>query len=160
MSTMKKKLAAGGLALLLATAAVGSFAKDGQENGKKGERWGNVNLDYIYTELALTEEQQADVNAVLEAFRDQTREEMRAAREELSDDERPTREEMAEIREAHRAELLASLTDELNSVLSADQVEDLVTYIDAHSQGGPRGGHGGRAGNPDADDADDADDES
>jgi hypothetical protein len=119
-----------------------------------------VNLDYIYTELALTEEQQADVNAVLEAFRDQTREEMRAAREELSDDERPTREEMAEIREAHRAELLASLTDELNSVLSADQVEDLVTYIDAHSQGGPRGGHGGRAGNLDADDADDADDES
>ncbi|TCS37674.1 Spy/CpxP family protein refolding chaperone [Reinekea marinisedimentorum] len=148
MSTMKKKIAAGGLALILATAAVGAFAKGGQENGDKGERRGNVNLDYIYTELALSEEQQADVNAVLEAFRDQTREDMKAAMEEFRDaEERPSREEMAEIREAHRAELLASLTDELNTVLTADQAEDLVTYIDAHSQGGPRGPQGDRAKN-------------
>lgn len=141
MSTFKNKIAAGGLALILATTAVGAFAKGGQQNGDRSDRGGNVNLDYIYAELALSEEQQAEVNAVLDAFRDQTREEMKAKMEEIRNaEERPSREEMAEMREAHRAELITALTDELNTVLSADQAEDLVTYIDAHSQKGPRGG--------------------
>ncbi|TXR51336.1 Spy/CpxP family protein refolding chaperone [Reinekea thalattae] len=140
MTTMKQKLAAGGLAIILATSAVSSFAKEGD----KGPRRDNVNLDYIFTELALTEEQQADVNAVLQAFRDQADEQRKAAREERRDaEDRPSREEMAEIRQAHREAMIEGLTDELNKVLSADQTEDFVTYFEAHSQKGPRNKEGG-----------------
>lgn len=140
MTNMKQKLVASGLAIVLATSAVSSFAKEGD----KGQRRDNVNLDYIFAELALTEEQQADVSAILKAISDEAREQREAAREEHRDaEDRPSREEMAEIRQAHREAMIEGLTDELNKILSADQTEDFVTYFEAHSQKGPRGKEGG-----------------
>lgn len=147
MNTLKKKLVAGGVALVLATTAVGTFAKGGPD--KEGERRGGMNLDYIFTQLELTDEQRTEVQEVMTAFREQAREERAAEREarKNSEEEKPSQEEREAMREEAKAAMLVALTDQLNTVLAADDTAELIDYLEAHAgdhkgdkRGGKRGG--------------------
>ncbi|TCS40466.1 hypothetical protein BCF53_109176 [Reinekea marinisedimentorum] len=146
MNSLKKKFVAGGIVLVMATSAAGVFAKGGSFTGE-GERKGGVNLDYIFTELALTDDQQTEVTEIITQLKEknfEARKEAREARKEAS--EAPSAEERQAARDANRAAHMQELTDQLNTVLSADDAEDLVTYLDAHhgSREGERGDRNGK----------------
>jgi Spy/CpxP family protein refolding chaperone len=166
---MNKKMIASLMAVTLAASAGLTFANgngNGQGNGaqdgsqtsqnqpsdrmNRGDR-GMAragNLDYIFGQLNLTEESQASVQAVLDAFAESQRELMKDQRDAMrNSDTRPSQEERDALRETHRAEAKVALTDQLNTVLSPDQTADLVEYLDAHMgnhQGGPKGGMKGK----------------
>ena len=157
MNSLKKKFVAGGIVLVMATSAAGVFAKGGSFTGE-GERKGGVNLDYIFTELALTDDQQTEVIEIITQLKEknfearaearEARKEAREARKEAGEtaSEAPSAEERQAARDANRAAHMQELTDQLNTVLSADDVEDLVTYLDAHhgSREGERGDRNGK----------------
>jgi len=131
----RKTLIATGLVIALAGSAGAVYAKGAMNQDRMAERF-----DYIFTQLSLTEAQRTSVVEVMTSQMD----EMRGQRHEqrMAEGERPTQEE----RQAIRAGMQFALADELGTVLQADQVEGLMTYMDAHSPKGGRGRHEGRQG--------------
>lgn len=123
------------LAIALFALASATFANDGKR-GDPAEQ-----LDYIFTQLALDESQQEQVIAVLRNVAEAQRAEMQAVRESHGD-ERPSREEMKTLREEMRATFRQNLTDELNTILSADLTLELVDYLEAHQRPGMQRGGG------------------
>lgn len=147
MKAFNKKLIAGAMATSLMFAAGGAFAGSYGQQRDPAER-----LSYIFTQLEITEAQQAQIVEIMETVVEEQREAMWDTMKELRDSEdRPTAEEMQAMRDTHRAEHLQLLTDQLNTVLSPEVTEDLVEYLEAHGMGkaygrggnGQRGGHNG-----------------
>lgn len=124
----RKTLIATAVVIALAGSAGAVYAHDAMNQSRLTER-----LDYIFTQLNLTEAQRTEVVEIMTTQMAELREQHREQR--ANGAERPTPEE----REALRAAARTALTDELGIVLQADQVESLITYLDAHQ---PRGGKG------------------
>lgn len=131
----RKTLIATAVVIALASSAGAVFAHDAMNQGRIVERF-----DYIFTQLNLTETQRTEVVEIMTTQMAELREQHREQR--ASDAERPTPEE----REALRAAARIALTDELGTVLQADQVEGLITYLEAHLPKGGKGMHGGHRG--------------
>lgn len=129
MKTFNKKLISSAIVLTMSTVAAVSFAKGpGNSDYDPAQRF-----DYIFTQLSLTDAQQADVLAVLEQNRETNRDAMKAQMQALRDSEdRPSREEMFALREANREARNIELTDQLNMVLSPEVTNQFVEYLDAH----------------------------
>ncbi len=129
MKRLNKKLIAVAVAITLTSSAGIAFAKSGMNNQADPA----TRLNYIFTQLALTETQQADVLAVLEAAQEEQRQAMWETRQAMQNQaERPTQEQRDAMREAHRAAQTQLITDKLNTVLSPEVTADLVEYLDAH----------------------------
>lgn len=131
-TTPRQTLIAIGVVVALAGSASAVYAHDAMNQNRLTDR-----LDYIFTQLNLTDAQRTEVVDIMITQVAERREQHREQRD--SDAERPT----AEERQALRAEARTALTDELGTVLQADQVEGLITYLEAHQ---PRGGKGLRGG--------------
>lgn len=132
----RKTLFATAVVIALAGSAGAVYAHDGINQTRLTERF-----DYIFTQLNLTEAQRADVVEIMTTQMTERREQHREQR--ASGAERPT----LEARDARRAEIRTALADELGTVLQADQVEGLITYLDAHQPSDGKGMHrGGRHG--------------
>lgn len=147
MNAFKKKLIVSGVAIAMAVGGAASFAKGGMDYDFEPNSNQSQRLEYIFNQLELTEAQQAEVNQVMAAFREQNREMMWDTMKAMRDQEdRPTKEEMQTIRDQHREASRATLRQQLGTVLSADQVDELVEYLDAHRSMGDRGDHHGNKG--------------
>lgn len=94
--------------------------------GDQGEHQHGPRLDYIFSQLELSEEQRSEVQTLLQDFRSERREAMKTRRE--AGEPRPSREEMLDLRETHQREL----AERLSTVLTAEQVEEFTTYLEAH----------------------------
>ena len=137
MKALKQKFVAGSVALVLGLAGVNAMAKGGMGDGERtAER-----MDYIFTELQLTEEQQTQTLAILETFAEAQRDEMKAFKEELKNrEEKLSRDEMKALMQEKRSEAMVGLSDQLNTVLPADDTEALVRYLESHAGKGGKGG--------------------
>ena len=122
------------LALALTAGAGTAFAW----GGPQGPRDPADRFDYIFSELNLSEETADDVLEVMDNFRAEQRQAMQARRD--SGAGRPSEEEFAAIRSQART----ALSDQLGTVLSADQVDELMTYMDYHGPMMGAGRPGGR----------------
>jgi hypothetical protein len=145
MNILNKKIVASVFAVSIAMTAGMSFAKGNGSQADPAQR-----LNYIFTQLELTEADQAAVLEVLASVREEQRQIMWDSRQAIQDrEDAPTREEMDAIRTEHKAAMSQLVTDQLNTVLSPEVTEELVTYLDAHQgmgKQGPRGGKGGEGG--------------
>ncbi|WP_320821854.1 Spy/CpxP family protein refolding chaperone [Reinekea sp.] len=139
MMQFKRKILAAVMTVTLVSAAVAAYATGNRDVGP-AER-----MSYIFTQLNLTDSQQADVLGLLTTLSAEQRSQMQAQREAMRDaDIPPTRDERAALRDSHRAGQSQILTDRLNTVLAPDVTADLVTYLDAHRGAMMKGGqHGG-----------------
>ncbi|WP_111642703.1 hypothetical protein [Marinimicrobium alkaliphilum] len=107
------------LSAALMTSAVPALA-DSQQH-PRAERF-----TYIFEQLELTDAEREQVREVMREVMQERREMMRAAR--TAGAERPSRED----RQQARAEARETLTYRLGEVISAEQVDGLLTYMDAH----------------------------
>lgn len=131
----RKTLIATAVVIALAGSVGAVYAQGAMNQNRMTERF-----DYIFTELNLTEAQRTEVVDIMTTQMNDMREQHRAQRD--ADFERPT----AEERQALRTAAHTALIDELGTVLQAGQVEDLITYLEAHQSRGGKGmrdGHGG-----------------
>lgn len=94
--------------------------------GDRGEHPQGPRLEYIFNQMELSDDQRTEVQTVLQDFRSERREAMKARRE--AGEPRPSREEMLALRETHKREL----AERLSTVLTAEQVEEFTTYLEAH----------------------------
>ena len=134
-TTPRQSLIAIGVVMALAGSASAVYAHDAMNQNRMTDRF-----DYIFTQLNLTDTQRAEVLDIMTTQMAERREQHREQRD--SDAERPTAEERQALRDAART----ALTDELGTVLQADQVEGLITYLEAHQPRGGKGMHGGHRG--------------
>lgn len=134
-TTPRQALIAIGVVVALAGSASAVYAHDAMNQNRMSDRF-----NYIFTELNLTDAQRTEVVDIMTTQMAERREQHRAQRD--SEAERPT----AEERQALRAAARTALTDELGTVLQADQVEGLITYLEAHQPRGGKGMHGGHRG--------------
>lgn len=134
-TTLRQSLIALGLVVALAGSASTVYAHDAMNQNRLIDRF-----DYIFTQLNLTDAQRAEVVDIMTTQMTERREQHRQQRD--SGAERPTTEERLALRAAART----ALTDELGTVLQADQVEGLITYLEAHQPRGGKGMHGGHRG--------------
>ena len=142
MKTLNKTLIASAVAITLALSAGTTFAKGGQGFDKAGNQ--AEQLEYIFTQLNISDAQQEDVLELLEAAREEQRQAMWDIRKETRDSEdRPSREEMQAQREANQAAQMQLITNKLNTVLSPEVTAELVDYLDAHQGAGMKGQRGG-----------------
>lgn len=144
MTQFKKQFIAATVAATLALGAGTAFAAKGQgrDQANAGER-----LDYIFTQLDLTEDQRSEVLSVMEATMEAQRDAMQESREAMRDsEERPSKEDRQALREAQQAVVAQQLTDELNQFLSPNVTAELIDYLDAHRGGMGQGGNGERRG--------------
>lgn len=124
-------LLAATLGLFIAVGSTQAFAQDGTRHGSRG----GMSMNYIAGQLDITEEQQAQVGEILRRImseqRDAMRQSMRQSMEETPRAERtrPSAEDMAE----RRAQMNVLIADELGTVLRPDQIEGLLTYMNAHT---------------------------
>ncbi|WP_027330103.1 hypothetical protein [Marinimicrobium agarilyticum] len=117
------------LTAALLSALMTSPAWAGDSTGEhRGQR-----LDYIFTQMALTDEQRTQTLDVLKTLMEERRTDMQARRQ--SGEGRPSREQMQALREQHRAEL----ADRLNAVMTEAQTSAFITYLDAHQPRHHRG---------------------
>ena len=130
----RNTLIATALAVALTTSATSALAWGGNERPQDpAERF-----SYIFNELNLSDEQAEEVLDVMRSFRDDQRQAMQARRD--SGAGRPSADEFAALREqAHTA-----LSDQLGTILSATQVEELMTYLEFHGPMMGGGRHHGR----------------
>ncbi|MFG1495806.1 hypothetical protein ABMA57_04160 [Saccharospirillum sp. HFRX-1] len=138
--THRNTLIATALAVALTAGASSALAWGGNDRQPDpAERFG-----YIFNELNLSDDQAEEVLDVMRNFRDDQRQAMQARRD--SGAGRPSEEEFAEL----RAQARTALSDQLGTVLSATQVEDLMTYLEFHGPmlGGGRHGRGQFGGQP------------
>ncbi|WP_108125685.1 hypothetical protein [Saccharospirillum mangrovi] len=139
----RNSLLATALAVALTAGAGNALAWGGDDReADPAERF-----SYIFNEMNLTDEQADDVLDVMRTFRDDQRQAMQARRD--SGAGRPSKEEF----EALRSQARIALSDQLGTVLTADQVEDLMTYLEFHGpmmggRHGDRRNGGGRFGQP------------
>lgn len=134
-TTPRQALIAVGVVVALAGTASAVYAHDAMSQNRMTDRF-----DYIFTQLNLTDAQRAEVVDIMTTQMAERREQHRAQRDSGAD--RPTSEERQAFRDAART----ALTDELGTVLQADQVEGLITYLEAHQPRGGKGMHGGHRG--------------
>ena len=119
----------------LATVAVATFAM-GNRAVDPAQR-----MSYIFSQLNLTESQQAEVLDLLIAFSADQRSQMQTHREAMrAADPRPTRAELLALRDSRRSAQTQVLTDRLNTLLAPEITAELVTYLDAHRGGMMSGG--------------------
>lgn len=130
-----KTLIATAVVIALAGSAGTVYAQGAMNQSRIVERF-----DYIFTQLNLTDTQRTEVVEIITTQMAERREQHREQR--ASDAERPTPEEHEALRTAART----ALTDELGTVLQADQVEGLITYLEAHLPKRGKGMHGGHRG--------------
>lgn len=135
----RKTLFATAVVIALAGSAGAVYAHDGMNQSRLTERF-----DYIFTQLNLTEAQRAEVLDIMTTQMTEQREQHWQQHD--SGAERPT----AEERQALRAAARTGLTDELGTVLQADQVEGLITYLEAHQPRRGKGMHSGHRGDRNA----------
>ncbi|WP_157600050.1 Spy/CpxP family protein refolding chaperone [Saccharospirillum impatiens] len=128
----RQSLMATAVVIALAGSAGAVYAHDAMNPSRMTERF-----DYIFTQLDLTDDQRADVVDIMTTQMTELRDQHRAQRD--SDAERPT----AEEREALRDQARTALIDELGTVLQADQVNGLTTYLEAHMARSGKGMHRG-----------------
>ncbi|WP_394170731.1 Spy/CpxP family protein refolding chaperone [Saccharospirillum alexandrii] len=134
-TTPRQALIAIGVVVALAGSASAVYAHDAMNQNRMTDRF-----DYIFTQLNLTDAQRAEVVDIMTTQMAERREQHREQRD--SGAERPTAEERQALRDAART----ALTDELGTVLQADQVEGLITYLEAHQPRGGKGMHGSHRG--------------
>jgi Spy/CpxP family protein refolding chaperone len=143
MKTLNKTLIASAVAITLALSAGTTFAKGGQGSDQAANQ--GQQLEYIFTQLNISDAQQEDVLELLEAAREEQRQAMWDIRKETRDSEdRPSREEMEAQREANQAAQMQLITDKLNTILSPEVTAELVDYLDAHQGAGMKGQRGGQ----------------
>ncbi len=135
LTAPRKTLITTAVVIALAGSAGAVYAHDAMNQSRLTERF-----DYIFTQLNLTETQRTEVVDIMTTQMAELREQHREQR--ANGAERPTPEE----REALRAEIRTALADELGTVLQGDQVEGLITYLEAHLPKGGKGMHGGHRG--------------
>ncbi len=147
MKNFNRNLIAGGMTLVLLTTGASAFAKGGEGEGNYRDSRG-MNTDYIYAQLSLSEDQIAEVTDILDTFAEENRDAMRGAMQSLRDSEqRPSREEMDTIREQNRTAHSEALLNELTQVLSAQQANEMIDYMDAHRPVGMMADRGDRNSN-------------
>ena len=102
------------------------------------------NFDYIFKQLAITEEQGEQVLEILKKQHDSMKESREADADQQTKSEPPTpptEEEIEAMKTAMRTNLSAALT----SVLTNEQIEGFLDYLEAHmSMGEPHGKGPGR----------------
>jgi hypothetical protein len=145
MMHFKQKIRTALITLTLAIVAVSTFAI-GNRAVDPAQR-----MSYIFSQLNLTESQQAEALDLLIAFSADQRSQMQAQREAIrASDTRPTHNELLALRDSHRSAQTQVLTDRLNTLLAPEITAELVTYLDAHRggmmSGGRRGGDGSSIG--------------
>lgn len=122
----RKLLAATALVTAMSIAATSAYGWSGRQASEQ-------RLDYIFSQLDLTEAQKEQTLAIFAERAEQQRNAMRehrnAVRESGERPERPSAEERTAMREGMRIDL----TDQLGTVLQAHQVEGLLEYLEAHS---------------------------
>lgn len=138
-----KTLLAATLGLFIAIGSTQAMANDGKRQGMRG----GMSMNYIAGQLDITEEQQAQVQDIMRRIMTEQRDAMRAEMKETPRRERtrPSAETMAE----HRAQINTLLADELGTVLRPEQIDGLLTYMNAHMPSHDGRGHhmrGGRMG--------------
>ncbi len=110
------------LTAALLSALMTTPAWAGEDNGgSQGQR-----LDYIFTQMELTDEQRTQALNVLKTLMEERRTEMQARRQ--SGEGRPSREEMQALREQHQTEL----AKRLSAVMTEAQASEFITYLEAH----------------------------
>lgn len=128
MARSRKLMAATALITALAVGASSAYAWGGRQAPEQ-------RLDYIFTQLNLTEAQKEQTLAIFAERAEQQRSAMRERRDANRESgERPEK-PSAEERDAMRAAMRIELSDQLGTVLQAHQVEGLVEYLEAHSGG-------------------------
>lgn len=127
---------------LIAGLSLGAQTALAEPSQHQPQRW-----DYIFTQLDVTEEQQAQVRELFNEMAAERRAKMqehRAAhkqyREANGQQYRDKRERRTEHdreawqaeRQARREQARQNLEDRLSTILAPDQVEGFITYLDAH----------------------------
>lgn len=131
---------------LIAGLSLGAQTALAEPSQHQSKRW-----DYIFTQLDVTEEQQAQVHELFKEMADERRAKMQEHREARrqyreangpqSQDQRepraerqhrPDREAWQAERQARREQTRQNLADRLGTILAPDQVEGFITYLDAH----------------------------
>ena len=125
---------------LIAGLSLGAQAALAEPSKHHSQRW-----DYIFTQLDITEEQQAQVHTLFKEMATERRAEMKAQREERKryheanegqyEDRSARRDAWQTERQVRREQARQNLSDRLGTILAPDQVEGLVTYMDAHKPG-------------------------
>lgn len=129
MKTFNKKLIASAIVASMFLGAGATFA----DGFYRQDRDPAQRLNYIFTQLQISEEQQQQITEIMQNVYQEQRQVMWEQMQTLRNaDERPTQEEMLTYREEHRATQRQALTDQLNTVLDPSVTEDLVEYLDAH----------------------------
>lgn len=120
-------LLAATLGLFIAVGSTQAFAQDGTRHGSRG----GMSMNYIAGQLDITEEQQAQVGEILRRIMSEQRDAMRQSMAETprAERSRPSAEDMVE----RRAQMNVLIADELGTVLRPDQIEGLLTYMNAHT---------------------------
>ncbi|TCS37672.1 hypothetical protein [Reinekea marinisedimentorum] len=119
MKNMKSKLAAAGLALVMSASAVSSFAGTSD----------TTSLEYIYGELGLTAEQQlAASDAISDLKQNQTSWGSLISVKRHSD--KASTAQMKTMTRSYLNAQEAALQDKLDDVMSDDQAEQLVAFVD------------------------------
>lgn len=141
-----KSLLAATLGLFMAIGSSQAMAHDGQRDGQRHGQRGGMSMSYIADQLDITEEQQAQAHEIIRRIMTEQRDAMRTEMKETPRAER-TRPSAEEIT-ARRAQINTLLADELGTVLRPEQIEGLLTYMNAHMPSPGRDGHmrGGRMG--------------
>lgn len=126
---------------LVAGLSLGVQAAQAEPSQHHSTRW-----DYIFTQLDITEEQQAQVHTLFKEIAAERREKMKAQREERKryyhvnehanegqhEDRSARRDAWQAKREVRREQARQNLQDRLGTILAPDQVEGFITYLDAH----------------------------
>lgn len=110
--------------VVLAGSASAVYARDAMSQNRMTDRF-----DHIFTQLNLSDTQRTEVVDLMTTRMAERREQRHSA------PERPS----AEERQALRDTAHAALTDELGTILQADQVDGLITYLEAQQPRGKQG---------------------
>ena len=140
---------------LIAGLSLGAQTALAEPSQHQSQRW-----DYIFTQLDVTEEPQAQVHALfteMAAERRAKMQEHREARRQYREangqqyqdkrergaerQHRPDREAWHAEHQARREQARQNLADRLGTILTPDQVEGFTAYLDAHK---PMGKHQGK----------------
>lgn len=141
---------------LIAGLSLGAQTVLAESSQRQSPRW-----DYIFTQLDVTDEQQAQVHdlfqelaaerrAKMQEHREARRQYREASGQQYQDkrerraerQQRPDREAWQAERQARREQARQNLQDRLGTILTPDQVEGFIAYLNAHKPMHKH--HGGR----------------
>jgi|GEM_PF-1126860 Spy/CpxP family protein refolding chaperone len=109
---------------------------------ERGGRNPETQMNYVFDQIGLTEEQRAALLPIMTAFGESTEAEREAHRAEMQTEMADFKTRMQDRNEALRTEHRDRLVAELSTVLSADQLAELESYMDAHPMQRPEAGQG------------------